>query len=143
LGYRLCRSLSDEKKISDVADEEQRKELMFDDSFKRSASYFTVLQMLRIFSDTIHESTTDLEAMKVEWLKGDFPGSPPRSESSDFGKEVKRILSSNWDTVTSHQKRIARELIDRIERKTEEAKSLRDGVGFTAPFAISITNLLV
>jgi hypothetical protein len=41
---------------------------------------------------------------------------------------VRTVLEQNWKNVISHQKSLAKPLLERIEKKTEEVKSLRDGV---------------
>lgn len=85
---------------------------MFDGpNFERSRSYFAALQLLRIFSDRIKETRQDL-IQAIEALHQDV--SP--FESTGLKEAESRLLQ-------------------RIDRKTEEIKTLRDGVGRVEPSA--------
>lgn len=99
---------------------------MFDNSFERSASYFTVLQISRKFSDTIRGSLDDLRAMRKKWDDWKFDSN--KAGGAHPFRESRPILTSNWDTVVSYHNMLVEQLLSRIEKKTEEVKSLRDGV---------------
>ncbi|KAK6193732.1 hypothetical protein LQW54_012158 [Pestalotiopsis sp. IQ-011] len=83
---------------------------MFDGpNFERSRSYFAALQLLRIFSDRIKETRQDLiQAIKV------------------LGQDETLFESTGLKEAESR-------LIQRIDRKTEEIKTLRDGALFATP----------
>jgi hypothetical protein len=110
---------------------------MFDRSLEKSELYFAVLQILRIMSEWISESVTDLENKKEDW--GSFheiwDAEHPISENAR-GID-KRLINSNWDLLVSHQAKLVKVLRDRIERKTKEVESLRDGVIFQ-PYQIHV-----
>lgn len=108
--------------------------LMFDDSFQLSQQYFTILQMLRIFKDWMDETeisfnrffqTIDLGSS--EWLETDSSaevdpaGSRRRSE----------IFENNCSKVKAYGTRRISHLKTRVDRKTAEIESLRDGVSET------------
>lgn len=103
---------------------------MFDTSFVRSRVYFKTLEMLRIFGDTIRETGRDLQEMDPERiLQGSF---------RHAGHNVRYFLREdplqdtalweNWEKLSSFQQKAEDRLLRRIAEKTEEIKSLRDGV---------------
>ena len=104
---------------------------MFDDSFQRSASYFTILQILRIFSDAIRESVADTKSMKRQWLR--HYAARSSGDRRRFSKSAAKVLARNWDVLESHHEFLAAQLLSRIEKKTEEVTSLRDGVRIYHP----------
>ena len=107
---------------------------MFDNnSFSRSELYFTTLQILRISSEWIRGGIEDLESLagasvwRYRGLEAWGYG-VKRSRPESTTANVSRVLEQNWENVISHQKSLGKPLLDRIEKKTEEVKSLRDGV---------------
>jgi hypothetical protein len=106
---------------------------MFDnDPFPRSELYFTILQLLRISADWISESLTDLESLARTSQRFCEKFTKPPDER--WGRQdpvtvsVCTVLKQNWENIISNQKSLAKPLLERIEKKTEEVKSLRDGV---------------
>lgn len=88
---------------------------MFDKSFTRSKDYFLVLQLLRIIDDWVDETVLSFD---------DLQGSPAMRHAifhMDSAKE-------NFDAATKSMKFRADKLQNRVRKKTEEIKSLRDGV---------------
>jgi hypothetical protein len=112
--------------IDVVLDPEKLRNLIFDDSFEISENYFTILQILRIFAGYIQESMDHLRAMQSEFLSWHPTGS--LSHSYRLSLAARRVLAQNWQTVVDLQSEIGKRLLARIDRKTEEVKSLRDGV---------------
>ncbi|KAI0514641.1 hypothetical protein F5B22DRAFT_225808 [Xylaria bambusicola] len=95
---------------------------MFDDNFERSRLYFTILQVLRMFNECISTVSDDLRALDELFLKQtDFP-------MQDMREDELEIMRSNWETVKKTQEEAAKALLNRILFKTEEVKSLRDGL---------------
>ncbi|KAM7206039.1 hypothetical protein V8F33_000869 [Rhypophila sp. PSN 637] len=89
--------------------------LMFDNSFQKSRTYFRVLQLLRIFSENIRETGSHLKSLRARSRSdGDY------QEDSD--------IQRNWEIVLGFQSQKASELLQRIEEKSGEIKSLRDGL---------------
>jgi hypothetical protein len=110
-------------KLNQTMDSEQITEWMFDVDFERSRLYFTVLQILRIFGECIRTVSADLKALDNLFLTRmmfSFTWLPSDDERLD--------LSSNWKSITKHQKDAEERLLRRLLDKTEEVKSLRDGV---------------
>ncbi|KAK5998073.1 hypothetical protein PT974_00445 [Cladobotryum mycophilum] len=115
-------------KLRDLGHDEFRKRLMFDtNELERSELYFTVLQILRIFSESIRAAPDYLTTLSTHvrspvlndcWFEKDSPRTP----------DVHRVLNYNWQIVLSKQESAAKRLLERIERKTDEVKSLRDGL---------------
>jgi hypothetical protein len=99
---------------------------MFDESFEISKDYFTVLQLLRIFAECIQQSMDDLRAMQSEFFSQYPTGN--LSHCRHLSLAARRVLAQNWETVVDSQGEIGKRLLVRIDRKTEEVKSLRDGV---------------
>lgn len=96
---------------------------MFDDGFERSRVYFTILQILRIFGDCIRTLSADLHVLDDFFLMG-----RPVFPLNDMRPNELRILRSNWDLVMAVQQSTAERLLDRLSKKEDELKSLRDGV---------------
>lgn len=87
---------------------------MFDYSFQRSRVYFRLLQILRIFFDSVRETGVRLHNMRPEnTLKSGYDD---------------KAIQKNWNTIVTYQAEIEKRLLQRIMEKTEEIKSLRDGV---------------
>jgi hypothetical protein len=116
---------------------------MFDNnSFTRSELYFATLQLLRISSEWIRGSMEDLESLaqgtEIYLFEIQAYLRPERDDHDPTTANVARVLRQNWKNVLAHQKRLGKPLLDRIEKKTEEVKSLRDGVGLSSQALTSI-----
>jgi hypothetical protein len=101
--------------VSDISDPHRRRELMFDSSFKRSDVYFTISQYLRIFSHTIRDTGSDLQALR---------------DLGIFNRRVDVISSpaiAEWENVMKRYEELSSRLQQRISDRSEEVKSLRDG----------------
>jgi len=98
---------------------------MFDDSFARSALYFSILQLLRIFMEWIHATRHDIE----EFVAGLDTRATIEFESEEE-PVTSKYLSDNGEIILSHYGEVEKRLLQRINDKTEEVKSLRDGVSF-------------
>ncbi|KAI0885813.1 uncharacterized protein GGS22DRAFT_199974 [Annulohypoxylon maeteangense] len=96
--------------------------LMFDNSFQLSRLYFNVHQLLRVINDWIEESVIDLKAIRQEWLKN------RNNLGFHLDKRELRMIEKNWDTVISDIDTRAKGLIDRVNRRTQDVKDLRDGL---------------
>jgi hypothetical protein len=103
---------------------------MFDSTFDRSRAYFKTLEMLRIFGDTVCETGRDLQEMDPErLLQGSF-----RRAGWDVRYFLREdptkdtALWENWRVLAEFQEKAEKRLLRRIAEKTEEIKSLRDGV---------------
>lgn len=103
---------------------EEIKKWMFDDDFERSKLYFTILQILRIFGEYIRTMRADLHQLDDLFVTETQDGFPLGLMSSD---EL-RVMRSNWELVLKVQKDSEKRLLGRLLDKTEEVKSLRDGV---------------
>jgi hypothetical protein len=108
---------------------------MFDESLNRSRLYFVVLQTLRIMGEWIGETLKDVEQQKTRWMKY----RQIRKDHNVNGKSKfvipdqdfaldENIIGANWEVLLSFQQNQENLLLDRLGRKTEEVKSLRDGV---------------
>ncbi|KAK3693000.1 hypothetical protein B0T22DRAFT_370630 [Podospora appendiculata] len=94
---------------------------MFDESFQRSQVYFTVLETLRISGDWVDEVAKTYKQLRRQWNDNVEP-------SKVFDAADWRALEAGWDAVDRLITDRAALLQDRIDRKTEEVKSLRDGL---------------
>lgn len=107
---------------------------MFDSEFQVSETYFSVLQMLRIFNDWIEETEADWHVLSKRvtescfWIrKASFRGdwtSHPIIRQEDLDK--------NFGQVKTNLETLAARLKKRIEKKRTEVESLRDGVSMPA-----------
>lgn len=98
---------------------------MFDTSFRLSKLYFTVLQLLRIMAEWIEGSLDDQKRLREQWWNG------WNRQPLALTVDEKAIIDKNWDTIISSMEPRTQYFLDRINRKTEEVKSLRDGVRIT------------
>lgn len=87
---------------------------MFDNSFRRSRVYFRLLQILRIFSDSVRETGVRLNDMR-----------PEMTLASGYDDKA---IQNNWKIIVTYQANMEKRILQRIMEKTEEIKSLRDGV---------------
>ncbi|KEZ43621.1 hypothetical protein SAPIO_CDS4216 [Scedosporium apiospermum] len=104
--------------LSDSMDDKKWERLMFDNSFRLSKLYFTVLQVLRIASSCIEESVSDLRLVQEKWSNA------VQYETTD-ARNVTRELE---EMVTSMEAKKQR-LLSRVDKKVEEllgATSLRE-----------------
>jgi hypothetical protein len=96
---------------------------MFDDDFERSRLYFTILQFLRIFGECIRTVGADLRQLDDLFLK-----SPEHFPIQRMRPDELQVIRSNWESVMEVQERATKRLLARLSDKTDEVKSLRDGV---------------
>jgi hypothetical protein len=110
-------------RLKHTLDPEEINMWMFDKTeFERSKLYVTILQILRIFGECIRTVSDDLRTLDRLFLKDDHFPMP------DMSSDELRIMRSNWESVKEFQKQAEEILLERISQKTEEVKSLRDGV---------------
>jgi len=117
--------------LGDIMNLSSREGLMFDSSFERSHTYFTVLQLLRIFTESIEETAPFFSFMVTHWTDtwARTKTVKPKSEwHYRFDEATYKIIMHNWEIVRSTHKLAMERLLERIGKKTEEVKSLRDGV---------------
>ncbi|EAW25667.1 uncharacterized protein NFIA_044860 [Aspergillus fischeri NRRL 181] len=104
--------------VTDLRNRQMREDLMFDSSFARSDFYFTILQHLRIFAQTIRDTGSDLQAL------------------ADLGLFHLRIPLDNiespaaaaWEQIMTRFEETSDRLLQRIYNQTEDIRSLRDGL---------------
>lgn len=89
---------------------------MFDSSFTRSKDYFVALQILRLVDEWVDEGVERLRELQ---------------DSDDFHSLVrfrKQHDEENWDQAIRNMEARAQQIKHRVATKSEEIKSLRDGV---------------
>jgi hypothetical protein len=108
---------------------------MYDgNGFQLSEFYFAILQVLRIASVWIKESMSDLSTLVDDIEERFFSAETAEDwitflpDSTETQHEAIKVFKQNWGSVISHQRRIGNGLLNRIAKKEEEIKSLRDGV---------------
>jgi hypothetical protein len=107
---------------------------MFDNGFERSKFYFNTLQLLRIFSQAVRDTRPGIDALNPDYFAIDF--SPPKNTSDtsrpfihpDSNPMKDDVLKTNYDILWKFYHKEETRLLQRIADKTEEIKSLRDGV---------------
>ncbi|KAK7946458.1 uncharacterized protein PG986_010779 [Apiospora aurea] len=125
--------------LEDVFDSKKRSSLMFetssDSKFQSSDRYFFVTELLRISTEWIKETGHDLElpqsrinAIMTRLMEDgtDYYGEEPPNAAS--WKACSDVISHNWTIVFRQYNKYEKDLLDRIERKTQEVKTLRDGL---------------
>ncbi|KAI1119853.1 hypothetical protein F5Y10DRAFT_273656 [Nemania abortiva] len=96
---------------------------MFDKTeFERSKLYVTILQILRIFGECIRTVSDDLCLLDDVFLRD------PYFPMDNMRPHEIQIMRSNWELVKEFQKNAEEIILGRILQKTEEVKSLRDGL---------------
>ncbi|KAI1373871.1 hypothetical protein F4677DRAFT_447842 [Hypoxylon crocopeplum] len=120
--------------LQSILDREQRRKLMYDGTgFQLSEFYFALIQILRIASDWIQESITDLRRLvdQMEELyytphdsfEATFLPDSPEAQALSI-----KVFKQNWESVISKQRLISEDLLTCISKKQEEVKSLRDAL---------------
>ncbi|KAF7533832.1 hypothetical protein G7054_g6726 [Neopestalotiopsis clavispora] len=119
-----------EEKISlklDILEDNQRlRKLVLDNTADASVLYFKLLQLLNFFSDTVRDAPRDLEWLAQTWF--DSPRNYWFQESYPHMKETLQIIDSNWDIVREHQKEASSRILEKLQRMTNEVKSLQNGL---------------
>jgi hypothetical protein len=100
---------------------EKRQALMFDDDFSKSDQYFAVLQTLHMCTDWITGTLRDFRELCQKF-------EPIFDRAPDNVRVDKEALAALCDAVVADSELNFQPLLDRIERKVEEVKGLRDGV---------------
>jgi len=121
-------------------DDAAMEKLMFDDSFELSKYYFTLLQLLRISSEWIDEAVGSFKALKTALIDRRSKSPMMVPNESEWHKVLK-----NCDIVSLVLEESAGEIKSRVNRKTEEVKSLRDGVRTLSPVCVVgiLTTLMI
>lgn len=109
----------------------QLKSYMFDSSSSMALStqYFTALQLLRVARQQIEESQADWTEFceNVEGKSGQIPVIDLLTRD-DYNHEAIDCWNGYRNALTRLYQKLTQELHDRIDRKTKEVESLRDGV---------------
>ncbi|KAI6093096.1 hypothetical protein F4821DRAFT_253073 [Hypoxylon rubiginosum] len=121
-------------KVNDVLDEAKANDYMYDnEQLERSRFYFTLLQLLRIFSEWI---ANDMASSKLAFEKHNavtlsdmifFGLWNDYIETSDIVNAI-NIIKRNWHVVLALHEKEGQALLDRIARDIQTVESLRDGL---------------
>jgi hypothetical protein len=105
------------------------------DNMQESELYFALLQLLRIFSQSIRETSSHLEMLHDQWEERLTRRKLRKFQSrfEEMEDERYEILEGNWQTVLRHQRNVAATLLIRITQKTDDIHSLREGVRPPSP----------
>lgn len=124
----------------DIPNHEKRNELMLDDrELKKSDLYFEALQLLRYMTEWIDQSEEDIAKLLKDWEEQKIRR---EDEFCDLfiGVSLRDSLlvdelavSGNWEIIRSKHGFLVEGLLKDINRRTEDIKSLRDGVSYTKP----------
>lgn len=120
-------------KSTDILKRESRRGLMYDDEqLSQSEIYFSILQLLRVFDETITRGERDLQSLAdsccnhIEMVAQNSHKGVVEEEEEEAA--ALKIIAENWKIIVSSHKTSAGELLERINRKTEDIKSLHDGL---------------
>ncbi|KAI0444365.1 hypothetical protein F4803DRAFT_549171 [Xylaria telfairii] len=148
--YDDSNTLARRLKLDNILSKEDRRKLMVDDDgLELSDFYFSILQLLRMAAEWIQKSVDDLStvvndierwnfSVRVDMPRDMFEKLTFLPETGDAKKAMIEVFRENWESVISHQKRLATTLLGRIAKKQEEVKSLRDGL-FNATSVSEVT----
>lgn len=92
-----------------------------DDKLNMSETYFTVLQLLRVFKNWTSEPEDNISKL-IQQFNSEM------DKVDTQAQEAQHIIETNWAKILSHVRTLAKDIVDRIERKINEVQSLRDGV---------------
>ncbi|KAK3299245.1 uncharacterized protein B0H64DRAFT_439639 [Chaetomium fimeti] len=107
--------------LGDTVNDEVWGSYLFDDSFRVSRLYFTILETLRVSRGWVTDMVDGWDSLREQWTREVRP-------SEIFDEADWRAAELGWDAATRIVHAKARLLIDRIDRKAEEIKGLRDGL---------------
>lgn len=113
--------------MSHTLDDKILNNLMFDNSSSMSLSrqYFIVLRMLQVFTEWIDDNMNLWEETRSLLIDDRHSFFWSGYES----KARKQSLEDQLNIITQLLTSQTKQLKERVDRKTEEVKSLRDGVG--------------
>jgi hypothetical protein len=94
---------------------------MFDDSFDLSRAYFAALQTLRKISNMVEDAFRSWTSLREDWDR-----LVPLSHV--FSNHELSVAAQNWTTATKILEKKVERVHARIACKTDDIKSLRDGV---------------
>ncbi|GAW19347.1 hypothetical protein ANO14919_088330 [Xylariales sp. No.14919] len=115
-------------KSTDILQKESRQDLMYDDEqLSQSETYFSILQLFRVWEEIINETKRDLRRL-ADICHHNLNIGIQHSHNAPEEEAAIAIIAENWKTVTSSFEGYAQKLLERMNRKTGEIKSLRDGL---------------
>ncbi|KAI1372752.1 hypothetical protein F4677DRAFT_431417 [Hypoxylon crocopeplum] len=121
-------------KLENILNQEERKKLMLDDAeLKKSDRYFGVLQLLRIMTHWVEQSKEGIEKLPKDWderhsgLYFDIRGLHIPCDRRKIELDAS-VISKNWEILVHRHKTLAEGLLKEIGRRTEDIKTLRDGL---------------
>lgn len=112
-------------KFNILEDDQRLRKLVFDNTADASVLYFKVIQFLNLFSDIVRDAPISLENLSKNWSLSHnwwFQESYPHME------ETLQIIESNWDTVKKRQQEASARILEKLQRTTNEVKSLQNGL---------------
>jgi hypothetical protein len=95
--------------------------VLFDDSFKRSSLYFVLLETLRVSRGWVDDMIHDWDSLYRQWTREVRP-------SEIFDEADLQAVELAWSTVLAMVHTKGEQLKDIINRRSDEIKSVRDGV---------------
>jgi len=98
---------------------------MFDETFRHSDSYFTALQLLRIFEEEARGVQECLSSLGI-WIT--HPPTHVTSLSATGQAELLEKNNSVWQAFMMEYDEAQKALLSQIERRSNEIRNLRDSV---------------
>ncbi|KAI0861623.1 hypothetical protein F4860DRAFT_513772 [Xylaria cubensis] len=112
-------------KFNVLEDDMILRKLVLENSTDASVLYFKVLQILNNFSDVVRAAPSRLDMLSnVVRLKMDSQF----AESYPYTENTKHIVKHNWDVVRERQRDASSRILAKLERTTNEVKSLQSGL---------------
>jgi hypothetical protein len=111
-----------------LEDDQRLRKLVLDNTADASVLYFKVIQFLNLFSDTVRDAPISLEKLSKHWNHYRNWWPQEFEDSYPHMKETQQIIDSNWDTVKKKQQEASARILEKLQRTTNEVKSLQNGV---------------
>ncbi|KAK8073927.1 hypothetical protein PG994_004826 [Apiospora phragmitis] len=138
----LRNATTDSLQLEDILDSGMKALLMFETNlssrFETSDRYFFIIELLRISTEWIKDTENGLRQLQadmdkcmeeddVRWLS--VPWLQPRSGYTRESRiACTDVIKHNWWVVLQAYEKYEKNILAKIERKTQEVKSLRDGL---------------
>ncbi|KAI0412959.1 hypothetical protein F5X98DRAFT_353354 [Xylaria grammica] len=111
-----------------ILQKESRQDLMYDDEqLSQSETYFSILQLFRVWEETITQTKRHLGDL-TNMCQHQLNISIQYSHNAPEEEAAIAIIAENWKTVTYSFEGYAQTLLERMNHKTGEIKSLRDAL---------------
>ncbi|KAH7308515.1 hypothetical protein B0I35DRAFT_442107 [Stachybotrys elegans] len=119
-------------KLETLDDDSRLRRLVLENDDDAAVLYFKVLQSLNFFSDTIRSAESYIDdvsaASSHELFRHDWSNDETAQAKENTKEDTKRVLDYNWAIVKKRQHEASSRILQKLERTTNEVKSLQSGL---------------